>query len=461
VAHQNSKAEAPLSVKSSADRDDTAGHRLQQTLAPNLESAVVSRLLWRLMPFLFLLYIIAYLDRINVSFAILQMQGELHLSDRAYGNAAGVFFLSYLLFQVPSNLVLQKVGVRRWICTLMVAWGLISCSMICIRGPRSFYALRFLLGAAEAGFFPGIIFYMKHWFPANARARSVAWFMTANPLAGVVGSPISGALLTFRGGGLAGWQWLFLIEGIPAIFFGAMVLWVLADSPEQVHWLSVEQRNWLRTTLEREGRESSGGSTSVSRPIGATAIRVALLALVCFAMPTCMYGVTFWLPTVIRSLSHLSYSTTGTVALIPYLATAVAMVLVGMRSDHSRERRWHTALPAFLGAAALGVAAFAGMPWVVITGMSLGMVGAESMAGPFWAMATYRMSATEAAASIALINSLGNLGGYFGPYIVGAARSAGTGFRGGLLAIGATMAVSGALALVVGSQSRREPDLAL
>jgi ACS family tartrate transporter-like MFS transporter len=428
---------------------------LEETLAPNLESAVVSRLLWRLMPFLFLLYIIAYLDRINVSFAILQMQGELHLSDRAYGNAAGVFFLSYVLFQVPSNLVLQKVGVRRWICTLMVAWGLVSCCMIFIRGPRSFYAFRFLLGAAEAGFFPGIIFYMKNWFPAVARGRSVAWFMTANPLAGVVGSPISGALLSFRGIGLHGWQWLFLLEGVPAIICGLMVLWVLAERPEDVSWLSREQCHWLRETLEREDRGSAVGAGASSRSIGAEIMRVGMFSLICFAMPTCMYGVTFWLPTVIRSLSHLSYSATGVVALIPYLAAAVAMVFVGVRSDHRRERRWHTALPAFLGSAALAVAAYGGLPWIVIAGMSFGMMGAESMVGPFWAMATYRMSGTEAAASIALINALGNLGGYFGPFIIGAARTAGGGFRGGLLAIAAVMTFSGALALIAGTESRQ------
>lgn len=427
---------------------------MEESLAPNIESAVVSRLLWRLMPFLFLLYIIAYLDRINVSFAILQMREQLHLSDRVYGNAAGVFFLGYLLFQVPSNLVLQKVGVRRWICGLMVTWGLVSCSMIFIRGPYSFYTLRFLLGAAEAGFFPGMILYMRCWFPANARARAVAWFMMANPLAGVIGSPISGALMGLRGGGLVGWQWLFLIEGIPAIFFGAMVLRVLADKPEEAGWLSDEQRNWLVTTLAREGEESSIGEKLNLRSIGATIARVGALSLVYFAVPACMYGVTFWLPTAIRSLSGLSYFRTGLLALIPYLATAVTMVLVGIRSDRSGERRWHTATPAFLGAAALGMAALGGAPWIVITGMSLGMMGAQSMVGPFWAMATSAMSGNAAAASIAAINSLGNLGGFFGPYIIGLARSADGGFRGGFLAIGATMAVSGALALVVESEFR-------
>jgi ACS family tartrate transporter-like MFS transporter len=421
---------------------------------PNLESAVVSRLMWRLMPFLFLLYIVAYLDRINVSFAILMMRGELHLSDRAFGDAAGVFFLGYLLFQLPSNLVLQLAGVRRWICVLMVTWGLVSCSMVFIRGPRSFYILRFLLGAAEAGFFPGVVFYMRRWFPAHARARAVAWFMTANPLAGVVGSPISGMLLGLRGAGLAGWQWLFLLEGLPAILLGVVVLWVLTDKPEQARWLTDNQREWLVAALESEKHQSLPTQRLAFVSLARASARILSLSAVYFALPACMYGMTFWLPTAIQSLSQLSYFMISVVAVIPYLATAVAMVLVGVRSDRTGERRWHTAVPAFFGAASLCLAAYGGASWLVIAGMSLGMVGAQSMAGPFWAMATSRTSGTAAAASIAIINSLGNLGGFFGPYIIGLVRSPDGGFRGGLLAIGATMVVSGGIAVAVGSPPR-------
>jgi MFS transporter, ACS family, tartrate transporter len=405
--------------------------------------------MWRLMPFLFLLYIVAYLDRINVSYAILQMRGQLGLSDRAYGNAAGMFFLGYFLFQLPSNLLLKKVGVRRWICGLMVVWGLVSCSMIFIRGPVSFYALRFLLGAAEAGFFPGMIFYMKNWFPTNARARAVAWFMTANPLAGVVGSPISGALLGLHGAGLSGWQWLFLIEGTPAILLGVIVLWVLFDTPHEATWLRGDEREWLIMALERERVTDTKNQSVDQRSTLATILRVGMLSLVYFGLPACMYGVTFWLPTAIRSLSTLSYFSTGAVAVIPYLFTAVAMVLLGMSSDRADERRWHTAWPAFVGAAALIVAASSRSPLLIIGGMSLGMVGAQSMAGPFWAMATSRTAGTAAAASIAVINSVANLGGYFGPYIIGLVRSSNGEFR-GLMAIGVVLALSGAVALVVG-----------
>ena len=423
-----------------------------------LELDVISRLMWRLMPFLFLLYIVAYLDRINVSFAVLQMGEPLHLTDKVKGLGFGMFFAGYFFFQVPSNLVLQKMGVRRWISGLMVTWGLVSCSMIFIRGPVSFYVLRFLLGAAEAGFFPGMILYLRQWFPARARARAVAWFMTANPLAGVIGSPISGALLGLHGAGMAGWQWLFLLEGTPAVVLGATVFWVLANSPKEARWLSDEQRTWLVDELEREQREDS-----VAQREGLWSVlaswRVWALSIVYFGLPTCMYGVTAWLPTAVHSLSRLSDQMIGVVVAIPYLATAVAMVLVGRHSDRSRDRRWHTALPAFLGATALVVAAYGRAPLTVITGMSLGMLGAQSMAGPFWAMATSRMNGATAAAAIAVINSIANLGGYFGSSIIGLLRSPRGGFRGGLLSIGAVLAVSGFLAVVVGSQPTRRSSI--
>jgi MFS transporter, ACS family, tartrate transporter len=410
--------------------------------------------MWRLMPFLFLLYIVAYLDRINVSFAVLQMRGQLGLGERVIGRAGGVFFVGYFFFQLPSNLVLEKFGVRRWISCLMVVWGVISCLMIFIRGPVSFYALRFLLGAAEAGFFPGMILYMKRWFPARARARAVAWFMTANPIAGVIGSPVSGALLTIHRGGFSGWQWMFLMEGLPAILLGATVFWTLADRPEEATWLRSDERGWLLATLAREREEESKAEkSSIWRVV--FSLRIWLLSIVYFGVPTVMYGVTLWLPSVIRALSGLSYFTTGVVATIPFILTTVMMVLVGIRSDRTGERRWHTAVPAFAGAAGLVIAAYSGSPVLVVAGLAIGMAGADSMVGPFWAMAMSRMEGLSAAAGVAVINSLANLGGYFGPDIIGFFRSIGGGFRGGLLAIGATAALSGAVALIVGRPALR------
>jgi len=420
-----------------------------------LESAVISRLMWRLMPFLFLLYIVAYLDRINVSFAVLQMRGELGLSDRAYGRAAGMFFAGYFFFQLPSNLVLEKFGVRRWISGLMITWGVISCLMIFIRGPISFYGMRFLLGAAEAGFFPGMILYMKRWFPANARARAVAWFMMANPIAGLVGSPVSGALLGISGKGLSGWQWMFLMEGIPAILLGAAVFWALADNPSEAGWLKGQERAWLleRLALEQDA-ESSLRKENLWRVL--ISPRIWMLSMVYFGVPTTMYGVTLWLPSVIRSLSGLSYFMTGLVSTLPFLATAIVMVLVGMHSDRTGERRWHTAVPAFVGAGVLGLAGYGGSAVLVVACIGLGMACAESMVGPFWAMATLRMTGLSAAAGIAVINSVANLGGYFGPDIIGFFRKASGGFRGGLLAIGATLALSGGIALIVGRQPKAD-----
>jgi ACS family tartrate transporter-like MFS transporter len=422
-----------------------------ETAPDRLESAVVSRLMWRLMPFLFLLYIVAYLDRINVSFAVLQMREQLGLSDRVYGRAAGMFFAGYFFFQLPSNLVLEKFGVRRWISGLMVTWGVISCLMIFIRGPVSFYGMRFLLGAAEAGFFPGMILYMKRWFPANARARAVAWFMMANPIAGMVGGPVCGALLGLSGKGLSGWQWMFLMEGMPAILLGVTVYWALSDSPSDATWLKGEEKSWLLTRLARE-QQAEAAVLKGSFWQVLVAPRIWMLSLVYFGVSTTMYGVTLWLPSVIRSLSGLSYFMTGVVSALPFLATAIAMVLVGMRSDRTGERRWHTAIPAFVGAAALVGAGYGRSTVVVVAGIGLGLVCAESMVGPFWAMATSRMAGLSAAAGIAVINSLANLGGYYGPDIIGFFRKLNGGFRGGLLAIGGTLAISGVVALIVGRE---------
>jgi MFS transporter, ACS family, tartrate transporter len=424
-----------------------------ETAPDRLESAVISRLMWRLMPFLFLLYIVAYLDRINVSFAVLQMRGQLGLSDRVIGRAQGMFFAGYFFFQIPSNMVLEKFGVRRWIAGLMATWGLISCMMIFIRGPISFYSLRFLLGAAEAGFFPGMIFYLKRWFPARARARAVAWFMTANPLAGIVGSPVSGALLGLTGKGLSGWQWMFLMEGVPAILLGVIVLRVLSDRPQQAAWLKGEERVWLLDKLASEQQAESALKQAGFWQV-LIAPRVWMLSVVYFGVSTTMYGVTFWLPSLIQSLSGLGNFATSLVAVLPFVAATIAMVLVGISSDRTGERRWHTALPAFCAVLALVVAAYGTVPALVIAGVGLGMAGAEAMVGPFWAMATTRLAGLPAAAGIAMINSLANLGGYFGSDIIGFFRASNGGFRGGLLAIAATMALSGGMALIVG----REPS---
>jgi ACS family tartrate transporter-like MFS transporter len=404
--------------------------------------------MWRLMPFLFLLYIVAYLDRINVSFGVLQMREQFGLSDRVIGRASGIFFVGYFFFQLPSNLVLEKFGVRRWISLLMITWGVISCLMILIRGPVSFYAMRFLLGAAEAGFFPGIILYMKRWFPASARATAVAWFMTANPLAGVVGSPISGSLLNLHGAGLAGWQWMFLIEGMPAILLGGAVFFTLADHPHDAKWLVGEERSWLLETLEKERLSEPPVAAGDFWKVLVSG-RIWLLSMIYFAVSTTMYGLTLWLPSVIRSISGLSYFWTGIVAVLPFLVTVLVMVAVGARSDKTRERRWHIAIPAFTAAVGLIIAGYGTSTVIVVAGISIGMAFAEGMCGPFWAMVTSSMAGLSAAAGIAVINSLANLGGYFGPDIIGFFRTIGGGFRGGLFSIAGVLVISGTVALLI------------
>lgn len=409
---------------------------------------MISRLMWRLMPFLFLLYIVAYLDRINVSFGVLQMREQFGLSDRVIGRASGIFFIGYFFFQLPSNLVLEKFGVRRWISLLMVTWGVISCLMIFIRGPVSFYTMRFLLGAAEAGFFPGIILYMKRWFPAGARATAVAWFMTANPLAGVVGSPISGSLLNLHSAGMGGWQWMFLIEGMPAILLGGAVFLTLSDHPHDAKWLVGEERAWLLETLERERLTEPPVAAGDFWKVLVSG-RIWLLSIIYFAVSTTMYGITLWLPSVIRSISGLSYSWIGAVAVLPFLVTVVVMVAVGARSDKASERRWHTAIPAFVAAVGLCFAAYGHSTAVVVAGIAVGMAFAEGMVGPFWAMVTSNLAGLSAAAGIAVINSLANLGGYFGPDIIGFFRTIGGGFRGGLLSIAGVLVISGTVALLL------------
>jgi len=426
--------------------------------APSLDGlelgqAVVRILTRRLVAFLFLLYIVAYLDRINLGFAALQMQKQLDFTDSIYGLGAGIFFAGYFLFQVPSNLVLMRVGVRRWIALLMVTWGIISASMCMVTGARSFYALRFLLGAAEAGFFPGVILYFKTWFPARTRARTVSRFMSAAPLSGVIGGPLSGALLGLHGkSGMAGWQWMFILEGLPAVILGVIAWMYLVDSPADARWLNSDQKSWLQRTLQQEHIE-------ISQSSGRGGIRVwpiLVLSLVYFGLNTVSYGVSLWLPTLIKSLSGMSNLAIGILSAVPYVTAAVAMIAVGLHSDKSGERRWHVAVPAFAGALALSLATHTNSVSVTTALLSVAVLGVFSMMGPFWAMPTALLSATAAAVGIAVINSLGNLGGFFGPYMIGALRHATGSFKAGLLVAGGALAISGLLALTLKTESGRQ-----
>jgi ACS family tartrate transporter-like MFS transporter len=423
----------------------------QPLTGTDIGARVISKLSRRVLPFLFLLYIVNYLDRINVGFAALQMRGQLGFSDKVYGLGAGIFFVGYFFLQVPSNLMLARVGARKWIAAIMVLWGTISAAMIFVGTPRGFYLLRFLLGAAESGFFPGVILYLKRWFPSEARGRAVALFMTAGPLAGVVGGPISGVLLGVHWANMAGWQWLFLVEGLPAVLLGGVVLACLTDSPEVAHWLSTDERAWLTGQLARE-RDIHPEATRNNAFAAFGKGQVWLLVLVYLGEITCTYGVGLWLPSLIRNVSGVSNLIIGLLSAIPYIATAIAMALIGIHSDNTRERKWHLAGPAFVGAISLAISAYATSTVATIVFLSLTLMAAYSMLGPFWATSTEVLSETSAAAGIALINSFGNLGGFLGPYTIGLIRTWTGGFRGGLLSVAIVLAISGGLALLVYSK---------
>jgi len=417
--------------------------------------SLLKKLRWRLLPFLFLLYVVAYLDRINVGFAALQMKSQLGFSDAVYGLGAGIFFLGYFLFQVPSNLALERVGARRWISALMICWGIISGCMFSVHSGASFYSLRFLLGAAEAGFFPGVIFYLRSWFPASARAGVVALFMTAGPVSGVIGGPISGLLLDWNHrGGLAGWQWMFLLEAVPAILLGFAAWFFLADNPGRAPWLSPAERSWLLQTLD--GEASLASATSTEHP-GLWFVNPLLwgFALVYFGLNTCTYGISLWLPTALNSLIGLSNFLLGLLSTVPYLAAAILMVLIGAHSDRTGERRLHIAFSAFAGGIALVVSSFSPGLAISVFCFAIALAASSSMAGPFWAMASGSFTAAAAAGSIALINAIGNLGSGFGPYWIGHLRQTTGSFRAGLMSVAALLTLAGLIVLFLDRGPRR------
>ena len=404
----------------------------------------------RLLPFLFLLYVVSYLDRINVGFAALQMNAALGFSSVTYSLGAGIFFLGYTLLEIPSNVILARVGARLWIARIMITWGLVSAGMMFVRSATAFYVLRFTLGAAEAGFFPGMIYCLTKWFPRRERARAIAGFMTAVVIAGVIGGPISGMLLSLNGaGGLAGWQWLFVVEGLPAVLLGVIVLRALPDEPSEARWLTPEEQRALTVRLVEE---ASAASTIHSTRGALTSGRVWLLAAVYFTIPVALYAMGFWLPQIVRSASGANDIVVGWLSAIPYAVAAVGMVIVGRHSDRTGERRRHIALSAVGGGAAFALTGFLHGVVPSIAALSMAMLGLASMLGPFWAFATSFLGGIGAAAGIALVNSIGNVGGFVGPNIIGFVQQTTRGFTGGLVVVGAVLAVGGLLVLTVNTE---------
>lgn len=386
------------------------------------DSVLWNRIAWRLLPFLFVLYIIAFLDRVNVGFAKLQMAADVGLSDMAYGFGAGVFFIGYCLCEIPSNLMLQRVGARFWITRIMITWGLLSVSMMFVQTPTSFYILRFLLGMAEAGFYPGVVLYMTYWFPAYARSQGMAWFNLGIAMAGVLGSPLSGWIMqTFAGvHGLAGWQWLFLLEGTPAVLMGIVVFFYLDDRPGKVHWLTPAQNERVVQHLAEQQQEHEAAGAGHNFRAAFVSKGLWCLIYVNFALLCGTYGVSFWLPQIVQSLGVKSLFHTGLIAAIPFAVASVVMVLVSRHSDSTRERRWHGTFCNLASALGLAIAAFFhDQPVLSLGGLSLAMSGGLAGFCVLWALPGVLLTGTAAAAGIALIATVGNLGGYASPFMMG------------------------------------------
>lgn len=417
----------------------------------SVESSTIRRVALRIVPFLALCYFISFVDRVNLGFAALQMLGDLHLSPTVFGLGGGLFFVSYFVCEVPSNLLLEKVGARRWIARIMVTWGFLAAGMALIRGPHSFYAMRLLLGAAEAGFFPGVILYLTYWFPANYRARIIAIFTVAIPVSSFLGSPISAALLGIDGLlGLRGWQWMFILEGAPAILLGLACLVVLTDRPPEANWLDREQRNWLVNAL---AVETHTGRLAPRQTIWQVLWnRDVLLLSVALAGSTAVSsGLQLWQPQIIKSYG-LTNLQTGLLNSIPFALASVIMIWWGRRSDRTGERIWHASLPLVLAAFSLAAALVFDSLFSTIVILCLAIVGIYAGKGPVWAVATEALSASAAAAGLAQINALSNLAGFGTTYVMGFIKDATGKFSLALLPL---VALSGAAAVAIHLLSRR------
>ena len=438
-------------------------------VSQEFENATFHKVAYRLIPFLFLCYIVAFLDRVNVGFAKLQMAGDLHYSDAVYGMGAGIFFIGYFIFEVPSNVILEKVGARAWIARIMITWGLISSAFLftgdihwggvstafSLTDPEfSFYFLRFMLGVAEAGFFPGIILYLTYWFPGARRARMVALFMTAIGVSNVLGSPVSGAIMQFMdgAGGLRGWQWLFLLEGIPSVIIGILVLVVLPNGPKTAKFLTQQETDLVVKRIEEDNADKSvhGGKHNLADAFMDG--RVWALCAVYFCGAVTFYAVSFWLPTIIQELGidKKDYLKVGLLSMIPWTGSIISMIYWGTHSDRTKERRWHSAsgfLVKMVGL--LMLALMPHWPYMSMLALTLITIGWGAYVVTFWSLPTAFLSGTAAAAGIALINSVGNLGGYFGPDMIGRIRTATGGDSQAAFFALAAFALAGAVIILV------------
>jgi ACS family tartrate transporter-like MFS transporter len=411
--------------------------------------AAIARVVRRLVPFMFLCYVVAYIDRVNIGFATEELQRDLGLSDAAYGLGGGLFFLGYCLFEIPSNLILERVGARLWIARIMIVWGLVSMAMMFVVGQWSFYAMRVLLGVAEAGFFPGMVLYLTYWVPASERARTGALFMTAAPVAVLIGAPVSEGLLALDGWlGLAGWQWLFLVEGLPAVLLGVIAFVFLTDRPEDAAWLPPGEKAWLSAVMARERAARTAQHHGVSELKVLLNGRVLLICFIYFLNTLVTYGVFLWLPRILRDASGYRGWKLSLVTSIPFAVALVGMVLIGRHSDRTGERKVHVAACAITGATGLILAAgFQTSVAMIVFSFALSQLGQRSVQGVFWAIPPMFLGGTAAAAGIALINSVGNLGGFVGPTVMGWLREVSGSYSAGLLVLASALVFEAILVL--------------
>jgi MFS transporter, ACS family, tartrate transporter len=452
--------------------DEHQQQRIEEetSVAADNESSTLNRVAYRFVPFLMLCYFVNYLDRVNVGFAKLTMDADLGLSDTAFGFGAGIFFLAYFLFEVPSNVIMDRVGARIWIARIMLSWGVVSGAVAFIpqisswtglSPEHTFYGLRFLLGIAEAGFFPGIIFFLTLWFPASYRGRIVAYFMAAIPLSSAIGSPVSAALLGLHGWrGFTGWQWLFIFEALPSILLAFVVYFYLTDRPADATWLSAHERDWLQRRLAAEdARRTHVSPGSVLASL--YDYRVLALALVYFGNVACLYGVTFWLPSIVKAFG-ISIAATGWISAIPYIVGFLGMMWWGLRSDKREERTYHLAGALLLAAVGIGGSAFLDDPIAKMIALTIGSLGVYSALPLLWTLPTAFLAGAAVAPGIAAINAIGNLAGYFGPFVMGWIKDLTGEFRWGLVTIAACAIVALVITLLLGHDAELEkaPELA-
>jgi ACS family tartrate transporter-like MFS transporter len=416
--------------------------------AAEIETSAMRKISWRLIPFIALLYFAAFIDRVNLGFAAPEMTRDLGFSPYVYGLGAGIFFLSYCLLEVPSNLILHKVGARRWIARIMITWAVLAGAMAFIHTPLSFYVLRFLLGAAEAGFFPGIVYYLTVWAPAAHRAKLIGLFMTAIPLSTALCGPISSYILSLNGAfGLAGWRLLFLLETVPSLALGIATLFLLHDRPEQAKWLTQAEKAWLTGALEAE-RATRPGHGGLWRAM--TQPRVLALSFCYFGVEMGLYGVILWLPQIIQKLG-ISSADTGWAIAGPYGVAAVAMALWGRHSDRTGERVWHVAIPSAVGFAGLAASVYAGHSAALsLVAITFGVAGTLAVLPIFWTLPSAMLDGAAAAGGLALINALGNIGGFIGPFVLGWIKNQTGSYAPGLLVLGGGVLMTGIIALILG-----------